>query len=420
VFLAVIFAGLMFGKFLATTSTDLMTVSMISHLILINNAAYPDQTQFLHLEFLRANTLKNGELLVQSTRHVFGESNPFADFASRGQISELHLLAEQMGIKTLESPPAEEFHAVLDRFSERFGHKPSTVKPRRPAVHATSASLGAANVVADKDKNKGRPLVPFYPYAFLRVPPSRAEEASIKALTQTKQLHSRSTTYKDVSVPPRENFYRNNELRPVHSSLYALIHLKNIIRPPRHRDPIVPAHGHGSSTGSNIMVEQGSFSPRENLTPHHVPHPARFCPHTAIYFRRNVQPLGRIDPSAPARGHGGSTVLYMAVAFRNVSGVIPYGSVVTKSDDRKAHGTGRPHIVKEISVPPRVDSFPHNGQRPAHASLYALIHLKNIVRPARNLGPSVPACEHDDSTVSDIMVRDYARRYRVRAQCGDL
>jgi hypothetical protein len=194
---------------------------MTSHLILVNDAAHTDQTQFLHLEFLRANTLKNGELRVRGTRHVFGESNPFADFASRGRISELHLLAEQMGIKSMEIPPAEEFYAVLDRFRERFrelfGPKPSTVKPRRPVVHATSASLGAANVVADKDGHKGRPLVPFYPCAFLRVPPSRAEEASMP--TQTQQLNLQSTICKDVSVSPRESSYRQNELRPVHSNL---------------------------------------------------------------------------------------------------------------------------------------------------------------------------------------------------------
>jgi hypothetical protein len=160
-FLAVIFAGLRFGKIVARTPTDLMTDSIMSHLILVNDAAHADQTRFLRLEFLRANTLKNGELLALGTCHVFGESKSFADFSSRGRISELHLLAEQMGIKTVETPPTEEFRAVLDRFRERFGPKPSTVKPRRPLVHATPASLDAANVVTDKDGHKGRPLVPF-------------------------------------------------------------------------------------------------------------------------------------------------------------------------------------------------------------------------------------------------------------------
>jgi hypothetical protein len=130
------------------------------HFILVNDAAHTDQTQFLI-----ASNLKNGELLLQGTRHIFSESNPFADFASGGRISEIHLLAEQMGIKKVETPPAEEFRAVLDRFRERFCLKPSTVKPRRPIVHATSASLGAASVVADKDEHNGRPLVPFYPCA---------------------------------------------------------------------------------------------------------------------------------------------------------------------------------------------------------------------------------------------------------------
>jgi hypothetical protein len=154
------------------------------------------------------------------------------------------------------------------------------------------------------------------------------------------------------------------------------------------------------------MVEEGSFSPRENFTPHNLLRPARFYPYTAIYFRRNIQPPGRKDLSAPARGHDGSTVSNVVVTSRNVPAVIPYGSAVTNSDDRKAHWTGRPHIVKEISVPPRVDAFPHSGLRPAHVSLYVLMHIKNIVRPPRHLGPSVPACEHGGSTVPDVMVRD--------------
>jgi hypothetical protein len=92
---------------------------------------------------------------VQSFRHDFGESNAFADFASRGRIVDIHLLAEQMGVRAVEVPPAEMFNAVLDRFRKWFGPKPSAARPGRPVIHSTSASLGAVNMVADKVGHKG-------------------------------------------------------------------------------------------------------------------------------------------------------------------------------------------------------------------------------------------------------------------------
>jgi hypothetical protein len=101
-----------------------MKDSVTSHLILVNNdAAHTDQTQFLDLEFVRANTLKNGELLIQGTRHVFGESKHFPTLPVVGafQIS----LAEQMGTKMVETSPAEEFRAVLDHFRAP-SHPPSS------------------------------------------------------------------------------------------------------------------------------------------------------------------------------------------------------------------------------------------------------------------------------------------------------
>jgi hypothetical protein len=137
-----------------------------------------------------------------------------------------------------------------------------------------------------------------------------------------------------------------------YTAIFMRVHLKNIVRPPKHLHPSVPAHGHGSSTGSNVMVEEESFPPHENFTPQNVPRPARFCPYTAIYFRNNVQSTGRIDLIVPARGHDGSTVSNVVVTPRNVSGAIHQVSAVTNSSDRKARGIEPPHIVQEIPVLP--------------------------------------------------------------------
>jgi hypothetical protein len=38
----------------------------------------------------------------------------------------MHLLAEQMGVRAVEVPPAKAFNAVFLRFQKRFGPKPST------------------------------------------------------------------------------------------------------------------------------------------------------------------------------------------------------------------------------------------------------------------------------------------------------
>jgi hypothetical protein len=78
-FLVIIYSILTSTKALAETQTHFMIDPMTSNLILANDGAHVDQTQFLHLEFLRANWL-------DGVRHVFGELSPFADFplTSRG------------------------------------------------------------------------------------------------------------------------------------------------------------------------------------------------------------------------------------------------------------------------------------------------------------------------------------------------
>jgi hypothetical protein len=205
-FLAVICDVLTFGNILARALTDMMTNSMMSHLILMNDAAHIDRTQFLHLEFLRPTHLSTVSCSYRVLVTYLASRTLLSTLPVAGAFQISTCLQSRWVSKTVETPPAGEFHAVLDRFREHSGPAPSTVKLRRPIVHETSASLGAANVVSDEDGHKGRPLVLFYPCAFLRIPPSRAEEASIKALTQMKQLDLRSTTYKDVSVSPPKNF----------------------------------------------------------------------------------------------------------------------------------------------------------------------------------------------------------------------
>jgi hypothetical protein len=71
-FLAIICAIMTFSGLLSGAPTDLMTDSMTSHLILVNDGAHTDQTQFLHLEFLKANKLGQGKFHIQGARHIFG------------------------------------------------------------------------------------------------------------------------------------------------------------------------------------------------------------------------------------------------------------------------------------------------------------------------------------------------------------
>jgi hypothetical protein len=71
-FLAFIRAILTFNRLLSGVATDLMTDSMTSNLILVIGGAHTDQTQFLHLEFLKANKLERGKFHLQGSRQIFG------------------------------------------------------------------------------------------------------------------------------------------------------------------------------------------------------------------------------------------------------------------------------------------------------------------------------------------------------------
>jgi hypothetical protein len=96
--LAIIFAILTLITVPAGTLTILLKDSMNSNLSLENNGAHTNQTLFLHLKFLQANGLDGGGSLLKSVRPVFEKSDSFTVFASRGRITDVHLLAEQTGV----------------------------------------------------------------------------------------------------------------------------------------------------------------------------------------------------------------------------------------------------------------------------------------------------------------------------------
>ena len=140
-FLGIILAHMIFAPFTHGARSSLISDSETSTKIIDNDGAHTDETQWLHAELSTTHATFGG---FSHVRHGHGESNPYADLASRGRLRELLALARQMGIPTTRLPIPDAFLALLERFKTRFGARlaepgalrshPRTERPRSLAL----------------------------------------------------------------------------------------------------------------------------------------------------------------------------------------------------------------------------------------------------------------------------------------------
>jgi hypothetical protein len=64
-------------------------------------------------------------------RHGYGESNPAADFASRGRFAELAELAAQLGVRLTRLPVPAVFDVILREFHAAFPDRVPRTQPER-------------------------------------------------------------------------------------------------------------------------------------------------------------------------------------------------------------------------------------------------------------------------------------------------
>jgi integrase len=172
-FLGIILAHMTFSPIVGKARHVLVTDSETSWKIIVNDSARKDETQWLHEALLR---VKASHGCFDQIRHGYGETNPFADLASRGRLRELIDLAKQMGIKTTRLPIPSKFLSLLDAFKAEFGprealpgalreHKrrdrtPPSVPPPRTQhapleAGAQPAVRSAAQLAAENRQGKG-------------------------------------------------------------------------------------------------------------------------------------------------------------------------------------------------------------------------------------------------------------------------
>ena len=76
-------------------------------------------------------------------RHGYGESNPAADFASRGRFAELAELAAQLGVRLARLPVPDMFDVILREFHAAFPDRPPRKQPSPAAVQLTPSPAAA-------------------------------------------------------------------------------------------------------------------------------------------------------------------------------------------------------------------------------------------------------------------------------------
>ena len=129
-FLGIILANIVFAPFVLGGRSALVSDSETSTNIVANDGAHTDETQWLHAELVETQTTYGG---FTDLRHGHGESNPYADLASRGRLREMLSRAAQMGISATQLPIPPAFLALLERFEGRFGARfaePGTLRGR--------------------------------------------------------------------------------------------------------------------------------------------------------------------------------------------------------------------------------------------------------------------------------------------------
>ena len=128
-FLATIAAQLTFGPLVEGAAAVLVSDSSTSVHVLDHDGANLPQMQHLHLVSL-APPLPQ---CFSHARHGFGESNPAADFASRGRFAELAELAAQLGVRLTRLPVPAVFDAILREFHAVFPDRIPRKQPERLA-----------------------------------------------------------------------------------------------------------------------------------------------------------------------------------------------------------------------------------------------------------------------------------------------
>jgi len=150
-FLAVILGLMVFRPIAGLCRCVNVTDSETTFNVVDHDGANNEQMQWLHVEYEKASVEVGA---FDQLRHGFGETNPFADLASRGRLRELYALARQMGIAVTRLPIPLAFQSVLDRFVAEFGERhalPGALRQRErpdrqqsyelPPLQASSALL---------------------------------------------------------------------------------------------------------------------------------------------------------------------------------------------------------------------------------------------------------------------------------------
>ena len=152
-FLAVIAAKLTFRRLVGSAPMMLLTDSETSFHVLDHDGARHEHMQYLHLVYLLDGGAFDG------AAHTYGDANPFADFASRGRLNELHELAAQHGIQARELLVPDAFVEVLARFRDSFGPRPYSDDPRarraRAVLERNSLALAQKCAAANKAGHMG-------------------------------------------------------------------------------------------------------------------------------------------------------------------------------------------------------------------------------------------------------------------------
>ena len=115
--------------------TDLASESDTSVKVLLNDGAHRLEMQWIHAEFLLANSSLG---TADNTCHAHGEINVPADMASRGRLAELRELSAQLRVRPSRLGAPAAFLDVLHRFEAKFGTRPTGGAPMPPRAQSAA------------------------------------------------------------------------------------------------------------------------------------------------------------------------------------------------------------------------------------------------------------------------------------------
>jgi hypothetical protein len=140
----IIFSSLLGGMYVTVGSDSLTSVGVLKNFSASTPLMQRVHEMILHLPELK-NVSSSGEFL-----HVFGPSNPAADFASRSKFKQLHELCAAIGIVPVEMKipeRAHEFIAELCQYAKNPGlplHRESVLTDPQDVMTNNSVRLGKA------------------------------------------------------------------------------------------------------------------------------------------------------------------------------------------------------------------------------------------------------------------------------------